>query len=238
MSILETGTLVVFCKRPALGQGKQRLAETIGVQRALRVAECLLECALEDAAAWQGKGFPVVLSPASADDTDWAQSIQAGKLPQPAQVVPQPSGNLGQRLNHVDQHLRSAGHRRLIFIGTDAPAMTIDDLHDAAVKLDSNDVVLQPASDGGVTLMSASRPWPELAHLPWSSSALQQALCAACLGDGCAVWLLPGSEDMDEWPDLQSRYPQWLDDPRPARRTLGRCIADMDEQIGARAGAA
>ncbi len=216
-------TLVVFCKRPALGQGKQRLAQSIGAGQALQVARCLLECTLEDMQQWQQHSAgPLVISPASRDDAEWAQSLCPDAV-----VVPQPDGNLGERLNQVDGWLRSKGHQRLIFIGTDAPLLDINDLLTAKKLLESNDVVLQPAADGGVTLMSAASAWPELAALPWSTSGLQQALCAACLVDGCSVWLLPGSIDTDYWQELYGLLPQLQMDSRPARQNLAECIAGV-----------
>ena len=47
-------TLVLVCKRPALGIGKQRLAAKVGQELALQIAEALLACALEDVLAWPG----------------------------------------------------------------------------------------------------------------------------------------------------------------------------------------
>lgn len=228
MATTNSSSLVVFCKRPALGQGKQRLAETIGAEQALRVAQRLLDCTLEDVRAWQTQTVgQVVLSPASEQDVAWAETLQQQILPGNVMVLPQPQGNLGQRLQYVDQALRRSGQQQLIFIGTDAPALSIDDLLSADEQLASNDVVLQPASDGGVTLMSASRPWPELADLPWSSAHLQQALCASCLTDGSSVWLLPGSEDVDQWQDLDQLQTKLIDDNRPARQALAQCTAEI-----------
>lgn len=224
-----TSSLVVFCKRPTLGQGKQRLAASIGKQQALHVAECLLECALEDVRAWQAKlNGEVVLSPASEQDVAWAESLQQQVIADNVSILPQQQGNLGDRLQYVDEELRRAGHQKLIFIGTDAPALNIDALLAANERLANNDVVLQPASDGGVTMMSASCAWPELSGLPWSESNLQQALCAACLAAGRSVWLLPGSEDVDQWHDLNRVQSRLSGDCRPARQALMQCIAAIE----------
>ena len=80
-------TLVVFCRRPAPGVGKQRIAAELGQQAGWEVGELLLETALEDARNWAGS---VVLSTAAAADSAWASAL----LPN-AHVVPQPPGNLG-----------------------------------------------------------------------------------------------------------------------------------------------
>ena len=87
--------LVIMCKRPKLHQGKQRLAASIGAEAALEIAELLLSCALEDANSWPGD---VVLAVAHEEDLVWA-----GNLIADARVIYQGLGNLGQRLNVIDQ---------------------------------------------------------------------------------------------------------------------------------------
>ena len=47
------------------------------------------------------------------------------------------------------------------------PALKPELLLHAAGYLEDSDVVLIPATDGGVTLMGCSEPWPELQQLPW-----------------------------------------------------------------------
>ncbi|GAB4114064.1 MAG: DUF2064 domain-containing protein [Wenzhouxiangellaceae bacterium] len=217
MSALNHPTVIVFCKRPHAGTGKQRLAAGIGVAPAQRIAEALLECALEDVRDWPGQ---VVIAPASADDCDWAQSLHAT-----AEVMVQTAGNLGQRLQHIDECLLRQGCAQRIFIGTDAPLLSAQTLQEAATALQHNDVVLQPALDGGVTLMATGPAWPGLSDLPWSQSGLGVALQASCLVAGHSVSLLPAGMDIDVLEDLQPVQAELQHDPRPARRQLRKVIA-------------
>lgn len=91
----ELATLVLVCKRPALGFGKQRLVARLGMEVTKRVAEVLLVCALEDAYNWTD---PIVIAPASPHDHDWAVALSS-LMHSSVMVLPQVSGNLGQRLN-------------------------------------------------------------------------------------------------------------------------------------------
>jgi len=59
--------------------------------------------------------------------------------------------------------VRALGHERVLFIGSDAPSLTVSDLLAAHTALDTADVVLAPARDGGVTLMGSRLAWPDLA---------------------------------------------------------------------------
>ena len=205
-------TLVIFCKRPALYQGKQRLAKTIGAAQALLFAQAFLACTLEDARAWPG---PVVLSPASVDDHDWAATLWLG-----AEVMAQPDGGLGDRLLTIDQQLRDQGHQQIIFMGTDAPMLSPAHFEQARRALDDHDIILSPALDGGVTLMGARRSWPQMADLPWSTDRLGYALEQLCQAQGYPVKNIRPSYDIDVAEDMPRLWRDLSTDPRPARRAL------------------
>jgi hypothetical protein len=204
---------VLFCRRPAPGIGKQRLARTLGNACALAIARALLECALEDVADWPGA---LVISPACQEDLGWAGGLTA----RPKWLIPQPEGNLGQRLRQVDAETRRLGFDRVLFIGSDAPSLQLGDLLAAGDALAGADVVLIPAADGGVVLMGSRTAWPDLAGLPWSESALADALVRECRADGCSVVRLASSYDIDEVSDLAKALEALGNDVRPARRRL------------------
>lgn len=208
--------VIVFCKRPHAGSGKQRLAASIGIDAAHNIAEALLACALEDVRDWPGR---LVIAPASATDRNWADTLHPG-----ADVIVQTNGNLGQRLQHIDHCLLQQGCAQRIYIGTDAPLLSLSDLRDAATAMQYSDVVLQPALDGGVTLMASKPAWPELSALPWSQAELGLALQASCLVAGHTVSLLPASMDIDVLADLHQVRSALLQDVRPARKKLLRAI--------------
>lgn len=206
--------LVLVCKRPKLGFGKQRLVASLGVEMTQRVAEALLNCALEDLRSWAGS---VVIAPSSQEDIEWAAAL----MRQPNVCVqPQMPGNLGQRLNTLDFELRSKGMRRLIYIGSDSPELTEKDYAAVCDAMQHQDVVLMPATDGGVVLMANTHPWPYLADLPWSSSQLGDALADCCRDKGQSVAILRESFDIDEVEDVVKLAEVLAKDLRPARRVL------------------
>ena len=214
--------LVLICKRPALGHGKQRLAVQIGVERALDIAEHLLGCALEDLRSWPG---PVVIAPDQSDACDWA----AQQAPQ-ALCLTQTVGNLGERINNLDHSLRGLGHRQLLYIGSDAPALTPDDYRRVHTALETQDTVLVAARDGGVVLMASNLAWPDLTALPWSTPELGQALAEACRRAGHSVALSGESFDIDEQADLLLAAQALAGDPRAARRRLLQTLNNLEER--------
>lgn len=217
-------TLVIFCKRPKLNQGKQRLAASIGSERAYQLAMGLLECAIEDAIAWQG---PVVLAISEREDLFWAEVLMSRRLAKKENkmVILQPEGNLGQRINQVDQQLRALGHTETMIIGTDSPGLTTKDYLEVQQSLIRNDVVLSHANDGGVVIMANKRAWPDLSFLPWSTEKLGEALEELCVSCGRNVGEIPSNFDVDVEQDLdvllesirfdrrnaRIRLTQWLD---------------------------
>lgn len=219
----KTPCLVIFCKRPALFQGKQRLAKTIGAEQTYVFARAFLNCALEDARAWPG---PVVLSPASAEDDAWAGSL----LDRGHRVLAQQDGCLGHRLQTVDHQLRDAGHGGIIFIGTDAPALKPTHFEEARRALDDSDVVLSPASDGGVTIMGSRRGWPDLTGLPWSTDGLGKGLENLCGDQGQTVKNISPSYDIDVEENLGRLWRDLSGDFRPARQSLYRQLDEFLEQ--------
>jgi len=207
--------LVLFCRRPAPGIGKQRLARSLGQGPAAQAAHLLLDAALEDLQDWPG---PVVLAPASADDCQWA----AGLLNRPCEVVAQPPGNLGERLNGVDQYLRANGAKNILYIGSDSPGLDAPYYAAARQALETSDVVLGPAADGGVTLMGSRTAWPDLRDLPWSTDDLGSALARLCVATGSRLTQLDTRHDVDHETDLRSLATHLRFDPRPARQALLR----------------
>ena len=223
--IFEAGNtvLVLFCRRPALGSGKQRIAATMGEQTALELSRLLIATTLEDAAAWHG---PVVISPSNRADSDWAQAL----LPS-ATIIPQPQGNLGARIKHVEDRIRRAGGTQIIFIGSDSPALDPEILREAADQLCANDFVMIPARDGGVTLMGSAMPWPDLDRIHWGTEHVFQELMQQCSDESARISVLPPGFDIDTQADLVDAPALLQNDNRPGRIRLREWITSLGPTI-------
>lgn len=234
--------LVVLLKAPA--NAKRRLASEVG-DLAGEAAAHLWACALEDAFAWPG---PTWMSPAEPRDREWlvaeleseadttrtrSLSAVAAGTARDAQVhlghicglVTQQGANLGERINYVDHELRRQGATELLFVGTDCPGLDSAYLEQAAARLDGADAVVGPAADGGVVLMGARRPWPDLGRLGWSTVAFREELVNLCRGLGWSVATLEDREDIDTLSDLLGAATVLSGDKRPARQGLARWLS-------------
>ncbi len=219
-------TLVLVCKQPALGIGKQRLAAKLGQEAALQIAEALLACALEDVLAWPNK---VIVAPSDWNDCEWATQF-FGKARSDINVLPQFSGNLGERLNALDHTLRTSGFNQLIYIGSDAPEIEVNDLNEVSEILTNIDTVFKPTMDGGVSIMASRKPWPDFTDLPWSTSQLGKSLSLLCQQSGHTIAKLPVGFDVDEYEDLCYLVETLAHDQRPARRALCKLALQIIQQ--------
>ena len=236
--------LVVMLKAPA--SAKRRLAAQVG-GLAEEAAAHLLACALEDALAWPG---PTWLSPADPRDRDWLLSEIGGEttsaptpFPQLATcsdpndvtathrgaicgLILQQGENLGERINHVDGELRRRGREvsRLVFVGTDCPGLNSAYLVQAALGLQQADAVLGPAGDGGVVLMGARHPWPDLSGLSWSTQGLFAELRGVCLDAGWSIATLDARKDVDTLQDLLGSGAALSGDRRRSRRDFAEWL--------------
>jgi len=208
----DSSILVVFLRRPAIGVGKQRIAAELGARAACEAANLLLENTLEDAHTWPG---PVVLSPAMAEDAEWASELLPG-----AHIIAQDSGNLGTRIQKVEAQIRQQGGHYIIFIGSDSPYLTQEHIRDAFLRLRNSATVFVPANDGGVTLMGSSKPWPDLADLPWETPNLGDALRQCCRKAGLSISSMETGFDIDTRQDLVDAITLLENDHRPARKKL------------------
>ena len=210
--------LVLFCKEPRLGYGKQRLAASIGDVQACAVAEALLRCALEDVERWPGT---VIISPASSSEREWAERRLAEcRHGADDRVEVQVEGNLGERLAEMDQRVRDRSTAPIVFMGSDAPTLTEAHFASVAQALADHDVVLADGRDGGVTLMASRSGWPSMTDLAWSTSRLGDDLYRTCTESGRSVLRLEGGADLDEEGDIAHILQSLAEDERPARREL------------------
>jgi len=215
--------LVLFCKQPRRGHGKQRLAAEIGTHSAFRIALGLLDCALEDAAAWSEQ---LVIAPSQLSELSWAQSLARSPAfeGRSVLVLSQTTGCLGERLLDMDSRLRSLGAVQLVFMASDAAGLQDEHLSLVVNGMADNDVVLADDIDGGVTLMASRCPWPRLQDLPWSTERLGDALATTCLSAGLSVQRLDGGFDIDTLADVIGMTELLRRDSRPARRALANLL--------------
>lgn len=190
--------LAVFAKPPRPGLVKTRLIPEIGADRAAVVYRHCLQHAL-DVARQSGLDYYVYLTEHCDDDPlrDHPARLQTGS-------------DLGERMHNALREILDHYERALV-IGSDCLDIEADHIDRAAQMLESRDLVLLPAHDGGYALIGTRRADAALFDgVDWSTSrVLRQTLDNA----GALGWRAAQLEmvrDIDTLRDMK-HYPELLE---------------------------
>jgi glycosyltransferase A (GT-A) superfamily protein (DUF2064 family) len=103
------------------------------------------------------------------------------------------------------EQLFSAGHERVMVVGSDIPGITAEIFHCVSAALGRHDLVIVPAVDGGYCLIASrkDRFSPAIFRdIPWSTSQVLSSTLNVCSTDGLSVALLDPLQDIDTRDDL------------------------------------
>ncbi|WP_460608257.1 TIGR04282 family arsenosugar biosynthesis glycosyltransferase [Hymenobacter terrigena] len=190
--------MLIFARVPALGRVKSRLAAGVGEPAALAIYHELL--AITNAAVVAARVPATVwladtagTEPTAAETREWAAH----------HTKCQPEGDLGARMAAAFAAAFEAGAGRVAIIGTDCPGLRDTHLNQAFVLLETNDLVLGPATDGGYYLLGLRQPQPELfRNKNWSTESVLADTLADAGRLGLRVAFLPTLRDVDNAADL------------------------------------
>jgi len=124
---------------------------------------------------------------------------------QGVKLLDQAGGDLGSRMNQAFSTLFAQGYRQVLLIGTDVPTLPLDYFKEALTSLETHDVVLGPAFDGGYYLIGLKRTAPELfADMPWSTDQVLRLTQEKAAGIGLKASLIRPWRDVDTLADLEA----------------------------------
>ena len=205
--------IVVMARWPSPGRCKRRLSHDLGTrlglsnssERATRIQQRLTQ---HTAAVVSRLAATVAIEPVLAvsglgpnASRRWGEQLGL------TLVRLQGRGQLGTRLRRQLMHSHRGGVPALV-IGTDLPDLNADDIKQAIEKLQTHDLVLGPASDGGYWLLGIGRNliltpqhWP-LTGIPWGGPAVLDETLASATRQRISSALVPKRNDLDHWSDL------------------------------------
>lgn len=190
--------LLLFVRYPQPGHTKTRLISVLGAEGAAQLqremAEYLLG-RLRDS-RWQ----------MHVHFTGAVQSQMQDWLGKDLIYCRQANGDLGARLWHAFQQEFSAGAHRIVAIGADCPSLNAQHVCQAFQQLESKDMGLGPARDGGYYLIGLR--WGNHRHQPlfqgidWSTSRVLQQTQAKAQQLKLSLFQLETLSDIDRPQDL------------------------------------
>lgn len=190
-------TLGMFVKNPEPGRVKTRLAKAIGDSAAAQLYRGFVADLIP---RFRSTGTRRVLaySPAEAACREFFTQQSAGSY----ELWPQPITGLGTRMR---QFFEAFGPEPVVLIGSDSPTLPAGFPDVAFAMLKHADVVLGPATDGGLYLIGLNqqrRAWPIFDDIDWSTSRVLDQVMRRLVELEARVEVLPPWYDIDEPNDL------------------------------------
>ncbi|WP_405609274.1 TIGR04282 family arsenosugar biosynthesis glycosyltransferase [Polaribacter sp. Asnod1-A03] len=136
--------LLIFTRNPELGKAKTRLAKTVGDVTALEIYKFLLQ-KTKEVSSKVSSDKAVYYSVKVRENDIWDATIY--------QKHQQVGEDLGVRMLNAFKNSFDTGYKKVLIIGSDLYDLTSEDIENAFQQLNTNDVVIGPAEDGGYYLL-------------------------------------------------------------------------------------
>jgi len=179
--------LLLFAKTPRAGHAKTRLAADVGEERALAFQDASLRRLFVELAS--GPTRLIVY----AADADFP-------APPGVELRRQEGRDLGERLAAAFQAFSGP----VVVIGSDLPTVRRTDVERAIALLDTVDLVLGPAEDGGYWLLGSRARGDVFREVPWSSARVLEVTVQRAQELGWQVAFLDTRRDVDTGADLEA----------------------------------
>ena len=197
--------LVVFAKAPIPGQVKTRLCPPLTPDEAATLHGSFVLDTLERSKAAVAKmKLPLDRYLACAPSSTLV-FFKIMEERQGVTLIDQVGGDLGARMNQAFETMFARGYKRVLIVGTDVPSLPLDHYQQALAQLESHDLVLGPALDGGYYLIGLKRAAPDLfVGIPWSTERVLGMTQEKATTLGLKTALLPAWRDVDTIEDVQA----------------------------------
>ncbi|WP_317619325.1 TIGR04283 family arsenosugar biosynthesis glycosyltransferase [Laspinema sp. D2d] len=224
--------LIIFTRLPYPGMTKTRLIPALGPTGAALLHRQLGEHTL----ATVREGLQQkILKPIAVEVQFTGGTLEQmqGWLGEEWEYRPQSEGDLGDRLKLAAQEAFAAGCSRVVIIGTDCPDLDAGILLQAFESLNSHDLVLGPAMDGGYYLIGLSRFVPELFDgIAWGTGEVLAQTLAVASSKSLTVAQLPKFRDIDRPEDLAGLESRFSLTPKQGSLSIILPVLNEEARIG------
>ena len=194
-----TAGLFLFTRFPQPGQTKTRLIPALGAAGAADLQRQMTEYLLR-------RFQRICQARQLALEVHFAGGSRAQMrhwLGDTAVLTPQCQGDLGERLTFALRQGFVGGLQQILVVGSDCPDITEAQIKQALTALETHDVVLGPAVDGGYYLIGLNRLHaPLFENIPWSTARVLERTAAIARQSDLSVALLAPLSDIDRPEDL------------------------------------
>ena len=197
--------LVIFAKAPVPGQVKTRLCPPLTQDEAATLHGSFVLDTLERTKAVIAKERLSIDRYIACLPSTSLVFFKILEERHGVRLLDQVGDDLGQRMHRAFVDLFGRGYRQVFIVGTDVPTLPFSIYQQAVSLIESHDLVLGPASDGGYYLIGLKRPMPELfTDVPWSTTNVLAATRRNASTLGLTVGVLKEWRDVDVADDLRA----------------------------------
>ena len=185
--------LIIFTRNPVLGKVKTRLAKTVGDKTALDIYTFLLkktkEITLDSPCDKVVYYSEKIIKNDIWNCNSFRKEVQFGE-------------DLGAKMKNSFYDAFENNYRKVVLIGSDIYDLESYHINEAFKKLDTNDVVMGPALDGGYYLIGLKKMHPKIFdNKRWGSSTVRKDTLKNL--EKVDVHLLPVLNDVDVIEDIE-----------------------------------
>lgn len=192
-------------KYPDPGKVKMRLAQSIGEEAATDLYRAFIQDTITTV---QSLDIPYHIA-VHPPDSQYQFSQWFGL---PNRIFRQIGMNLGERLQNCFETMFKKKYQQVIAIASDSPDLPVEILQEAVSSLQTNDVVIGPASDGGYYLIGFSHEsfTPEVfVDISWSTETVLRETLERIKEKKRRVQILSEWGDIDTKKDLRDFYTKY-----------------------------
>ncbi|MGM0653675.1 MAG: TIGR04282 family arsenosugar biosynthesis glycosyltransferase [Bacillota bacterium] len=187
--------LIIFTRYPEAGKVKTRLIPALGEKGAELLHREMVTHTIALIATFNGE-VEVHFAGGSYD-------LMKNWLGKQLRYRRQQGTSLGERLYNAAATAFAENKKKVIIIGTDCPGLTANHVEQAFHLLDSSDLVLGPADDGGYYLVGFKKIVKELFHgITWGSNLVYRQTIKAAEQADLKIATLEKLADIDSPTDL------------------------------------
>jgi len=158
--------ILIFTRNPELGKCKTRLAKTVGDENALTIYKMLLQHTA-NVVEQVNSDKAVYYSVKVRDNDIWDTTVY--------QKHQQHGNDLGERMQNAFIRSFKAGYEKVLIVGSDLYDLTPQHIQKAFDNLDTHDLTIGPAIDGGYYLLGMKTLQPHIfEHKKWGTNTVRK----------------------------------------------------------------
>lgn len=194
-----TETLIIFSRYPEAGKTKTRMIPALGAEGAAELQRQMTEHTLDTAKKFKSsRDITIEVHFAGGN-----KQLMAEWLGKELKYIPQVAGDLGDKMRSAFDRSFNLGNKRVVTIGIDCPGINQAILTNAFNSLQTQDLVLGVAADGGYYLIGLNYTIPQLfQNINWGTEQVLNQTQDIANKLKLSINYLPTLSDVDRPEDL------------------------------------